>query len=284
MSIKKILFEADFESLRFDTLQSLLDLRKSGLDHVVLLYIINPKKITLRRILGKGKEETARSAARADVRFSDWAETLFQSGIEVGSYIRSGDRVPQFLFVCEKEKADLIVTSDDRKAHPLRLFRRPNEALETARKTSTPVLVYARHTQERTGENPFRRPLFALDRLSAPGPAAGLLAGLKNNIEELILVHVISKNELRGKSKEDIQEIHRLSRIELGRAAARLQSEGINTRAHLYAGEVAGEIITAAREYQATMIVAGPSGRESRRGDISPGIAGPTDIPVLLVV
>lgn len=283
MAIKKILFETDFESLQFDTLQSLLELRKSGLNHVVLLYIIDPKKITLRRILGKRKEEMARSAARADVRFSDWAETLFQSGMEVGSYIRSGERLPQLLFVSEKEKADLIVTSGTKKRHPLRLSRRRNEAAQLARKASTPVLVYACHTRERTDENPFRRPLFALDHLPVRGPAAELLADLKNSIEELILVYVISKKELHGKSKEDIQEIHRLSRIELGRAAARLQSEGIHTRTHLYAGEVAGEIITAAREYQATMIVAGTSGREPRRSGISSGIAGPTDIPVLLV-
>lgn len=37
MKIRKLLFVTDFEELWFDALQSLMDLRKAGLEHVIFL-------------------------------------------------------------------------------------------------------------------------------------------------------------------------------------------------------------------------------------------------------
>ena len=48
---------------------------------------------------------------------------------------------------------------------------------------------------------------------------------------------------------EDIEEI--------------LESEGIKTRSHVYVGEPVQEIEKAAKEYQASMIILGSSGKES---------------------
>ena len=43
MEIRKMLFVTDFEGLWFDALQSLMGLRDIGLDHVVLLHVIERK-------------------------------------------------------------------------------------------------------------------------------------------------------------------------------------------------------------------------------------------------
>ena len=50
--MKKMLFVTDFQELWFDALQSLMDLRKAGLDHIVFLHVIRRDQVAMRR--GKG--------------------------------------------------------------------------------------------------------------------------------------------------------------------------------------------------------------------------------------
>ncbi len=87
MKIKKLLFVTKFESLCYDALQSLLGLRKSGLEHVVFLNVIEREKVSMRRGKGYVKEDAVRLKEMANIRFIDWAENLFEMGMEVGAYI-----------------------------------------------------------------------------------------------------------------------------------------------------------------------------------------------------
>ncbi|MDO9462474.1 MAG: universal stress protein, partial [Deltaproteobacteria bacterium] len=57
MQIKKLLFVTDFEELWFDALQSLMDLRKVGLSHVVFLQVIEREKVAMHRGTGYLKSE-----------------------------------------------------------------------------------------------------------------------------------------------------------------------------------------------------------------------------------
>lgn len=90
MEIKKLLFVTRFNHLRFDALLSLMDLKKAALNHVVFLNVIEREKVAMRR--GKGYEKSAeiRLREKANIRFIDWAETLFEQGMEVGVYIVVG--------------------------------------------------------------------------------------------------------------------------------------------------------------------------------------------------
>ena len=90
MEIKKLLFVTKFDELRFDALQSLLDLRNAALNHVVFLNVIEREKVAMRRGKGYGKEEELRLKEKANIRFIDWAENLFEQGMEVGVYIVVG--------------------------------------------------------------------------------------------------------------------------------------------------------------------------------------------------
>jgi hypothetical protein len=49
MDIKKLLFVTRFDKLRFDALQSLMDLKKAALNHVVFLNVIERDKVAMRR-------------------------------------------------------------------------------------------------------------------------------------------------------------------------------------------------------------------------------------------
>ena len=49
MKIVKMLFVTEFDELWFDALQSLMGLRKAGLNHVVFLHVIQREKVAMRR-------------------------------------------------------------------------------------------------------------------------------------------------------------------------------------------------------------------------------------------
>ena len=83
MEIKKLLFVTKFEELCFDALNSLLSLRRADLDHVVFLNVIERDKVAMHRGSGYSKEEEVKLKETANIRFIDWAESLFEMGLEV---------------------------------------------------------------------------------------------------------------------------------------------------------------------------------------------------------
>ncbi|MGD9057850.1 MAG: universal stress protein, partial [Desulfobacterales bacterium] len=109
MEIKKLLFVTKFEELGFDALRSLLSLRKSALEHVVFVNVIERDRVAMRRGKGYQKDEEIRLREAANIRFIDWAENLFEQGMEVGVYIVVGSLVSEVIKATHKEEADLIV-------------------------------------------------------------------------------------------------------------------------------------------------------------------------------
>ena len=97
MDIRKILVVTKFEELWFDAVESLMDLTKVSLNHVVFLNVIERDKVALRRGKGYQKGEEVRLREMANIRFINWAETLFERGLEVGAYIVVGSLVKQVL-------------------------------------------------------------------------------------------------------------------------------------------------------------------------------------------
>ena len=57
MGIRKMLFVTEFEELWFDALQSLMDLKKAGLNHVVFLHVIDRDEVAMQRGKGYLKDE-----------------------------------------------------------------------------------------------------------------------------------------------------------------------------------------------------------------------------------
>ena len=139
--MKKMLFVTQFDELWFDALQSLMDLRKAGFNHVVFLHVIERDKVAMRRGKGYLKDEEVRLREMANVRFIDWAETLFEQGMEVGVYIVVGSLVPQVISAAEKEAVDLIVIGRQRQSQIEKLLT-GSDVAKIIRRTSMPVLVY----------------------------------------------------------------------------------------------------------------------------------------------
>ena len=287
MEIKKLLFVTRFQNLWFDALQSLLDLRRAALNHVVFLNVIERDKVAMRRGAGYQKEEEVKLREMANIRFIDWAETLFEQGIEVGVYIVVGALAQQVISAAAKEEVDLIVLGRQKKGKFEQLIS-GSDVSEIIHRTGKPVLVYKYLSPDsQVLEKPFARPLLAIDGSSASRQAIAFLQTLKAIVEEVNLVHVADEKSLKGTSAMAVQKTRKESRDKLEALCDLLESSGLKAKAHVYVGETVAELEKAARECQATMIIAGAyatSAWKARwKGSTPEALADKSAFPTLLI-
>jgi nucleotide-binding universal stress UspA family protein len=286
MDIRKILFVTQFEELWFDALQSLLDLKRAALEHVVFVNVIEREKVALHRGVGYRKGEAIRLREKANIHFINWAETLFEQGFEVGVYIVVGALVPRVVEAAAKEAADLIVLGDRRQGG-LKQFYAGEELAEIVQRSRVPVLLYRYAGARHEALPPFQRPLLATDWGPASQTAVAYLRRLGAVIGEINVVHVTDENQLRGDSAMAIQKTRKDERARLEALCQQFESDGIPARAHLVVGEPADLIVKTARQCQATMIVSGISARKGFgarwRGGTYRAIADKTELTTLIV-
>lgn len=287
MEIKKLLFVTGFHNLWFDALQSLLDLKRAALNHVVFLNVIERDKVALHRGAGYQKEEEIKLREMANIRFIDWAETLFEQGMEVGVYIVVGALAQQVISAARKEEVDLIVLGRQKKGKLEQLIA-GSDVSEILHRTGKPVLVYKYVTPESPAvEKPFARPLLAVDGSAAARQAVACLTPLKGIVEEVNLVHVADVKSLKGTSAMAVQKTRKQSRDKLEALCELLEAAGLKAKAHVYVGETVTELEKAARECQATMIITGTfatSTWASRwKGSTPEALADKSAFPTLLL-
>lgn len=261
MNIRKILFVTQFEELWFDALQSLLDLRRVDLEHVVFVNVIERDKVAMHRGTGYQKSEEIRLREKANVHFIDWAENLFEQGLEVGVYIVVGALSDRVVRAARREQADLIVLGD-RKRGALRQFYAGSELAEIVRRSRMPVMLYRYAGERHQAEAPFTRPLLATDWGPASQNAVGYLRRLKPLIEEVHVVHAVSERALRGDSAMAIQKTRKDHRARLEEVCEQFEVEGIPAKAHIMIGDPVDMVYKTSRQCRATMIVSGISARE----------------------
>lgn len=286
MDIKKLLFVTKFNDLSFSSLKSLAYLRSASLDHVVLVNVIEREKVGMHRGLGYQKSEELRLKETANIRFIDWAEALFEKGMEVGIYIVVGNLVKKVIEANRKEEADLIVIGRSDKGFLDQLYS-GSDVTEIIRQSGTPVLVYKPPTDKiDLLDKPFDRPLLATDWAPAAVKAEELLLPLKGVIQKVNVIHVASEKDLKGSAMQ-IQKVRKDSRAKLETIVERLEKHGITADAHVYIGDPIQEISRAAEDCQSSMIVMGSSGKtawsERWLGSIPQTIAEKTDYPTLIV-
>jgi nucleotide-binding universal stress UspA family protein len=267
-------------------LHSLLDLRKSGLEHVVFLNVIEREKVSMRRGKGYVKEDEVRLKEMANIRFIDWAENLFEMGMEVGAYIEVASLIPKILDVVEKEAPDLIVIGRSQKGKLEQLYSR-TDITELTRRSPVPILVFKHLAEDKmVPAKLFERPLFATSWSNSSEKAIASLKELGSVIGELHLMHVVNEKKLKSSDAQDVQSLRKNERRRLEDLCDEFAQKGISARPHVYVGDPETEILKAAREYQATLIVLGFSDRtalaERWLGSISRNIADKSMFPCLL--
>jgi len=287
MEIKKMLFVTKFEELGFDALRSFLNLRNSALEHVVFVNVIERDRVAMRRGKGYEKDEEIRLREAANIRFIDWAETLFEQGLEVGCYIVVGGLVPEVIKATQKENADLIVIGRSHKGVIEHLYS-GSDVTELLRRAWTPVLVYKYLSEIAISvEEPFERPLLAIDWSPSSLRAVEYLKVLKDTVQEVHLVHIADEKALKEPSAMAIQKTRKEARDKLEEICESFEAAGIKAREHVYIGDPDDEIEKAAKDCQATMIVLGSSAKaawvEKFLGSTPRKIAEESIYPTLLI-
>jgi len=286
MKITRLLFVTKFEELGFDAVQSLLSLTKADLNHIVFINVIERERFAMSRV-GYRKDEEVRLREAANIRFIDWSENLFEQGLEVGVYIVVGSLVAEVIKAAKKEESDLIVIGRSHKGVLEHLYS-GSDVTELLRRAATPVLVY-KHLSETVISiaKPFERPLLAMDWSPASMKAVAYLKELKDVVQEISVVHVVSEKDLKGTSAMSVQQTRKQARKKLEEICDMFASEGIEAREHVYIGEPEEEIEKAAKECQSTMIVLGSSAKmawvEKWLGSIPQSIAEKSMYPTLLI-
>ena len=287
MEIRKLLFVTQFEELNFDALESLLALRQAALNHIVFLSVIEREKVALRRGAGYQKKEEIKLREKANIRFIDWAEKLFEQGLEVGVYIVVGSMVHQVVTAAEKEAVDLVVVGRPKQTRLEQILTGSN-LIELLQRGNAPVLVYNYAEQEGAcAESPFLNPVLITDWSPSSMRAVEYLKHLKAIVQQVDIVHVLSDKSLIGESAMAIQKPRKEARKKLDDMCDELEAAGIKSRPHVYIGEAIPEIEKAMRECQASMLIAGTSARGTIKNrllsSIPQTLAETSPYPVLLL-
>jgi nucleotide-binding universal stress UspA family protein len=287
MSIEKLLFVTRFQDLSFDDLKPLLELRKAGLNHIVFLNVIESEKVRMQRGVGFKKSEAVRLKEMANVRFIDWAETLFEQGLEVGVYIVVGNVVQQVVKSAKNEDVDLIVMGHQPKTRLQELYTGVDIS-EILERTRTPILIHKEPPASlQTAMHPFQRPLLATAWSQASLHAIEFLKPIGPVIEEIHILHVADKDTLNSDSAMSVQQTRKENRKKLDTVCAQFTSIGVSARGHVHIGDPVKEIEQAAQEQRASMVALGMSRRagwqERWMGSIPRTLMDRLSIPVLMV-
>ena len=287
MEIKKLLFVTKFEELGFDSLRSLLNLRDGALEHVVFVNVIERDRVAMRRGTGYQKDEEIRLREAANIRFIDWAENLFEQGMEVGVYIVVGSLVPEVIKASQKEDADLIVIGRSHKGVLEHLYS-GSDVIELLRRAWIPVLVYKHLSKTAISvEEPFDRPLLAIDWSPSSLRAVEYIKALKGVVAEVNLVNVVSEKDLNGAAATALSKTRKEARNKLEKICEGFEAVGIKAKEHVYVGDPDEEIEKAAKDCQTTLIVLGSSAKsawvEKWLGSTPQKVAEESIYPTLIV-
>lgn len=292
--IEKLLFPTEFRKLDYNALESLLVLQKAGLKEILLCYVIPREEVAFVPFGGYLKEEEERLRNEARIRFEDWQRTLAPRGIASRIIIEVGDPVPKILALAEREGVDLIVAG--KKSHSVKeaLFI-GSHTTDILRRSPVPVLAHRHMVQfewtgeqvSRTNERVFEQPLIATDWSAPSEKALMLLLRLREVIRKVIVAHIIGTKMAKGMGEAELRRIEEESRARLARYCSLLRDAGVEAEPHLSAGNEVQELLNVSRQFDATMIVMGTTGKDRVHewllGSVSHRVAERSELPTLLV-
>ena len=136
-------------------------------------------------------------------------------------------------------------------------------------------------------EKPFERPLLATCFSKTSRKAIDYLKPMNQIIKKATIIHVADPKSLKETSAMGIQKTRKKIRRKLDDLCDMLMAEGIDASPGVYVGTPAKEIITAAKECNATMVITGSSStpylKEKLMGSTPRFLTEKTIIPTLLI-
>lgn len=294
MKFEKILFHTRFREMALSAFEALLDLTKAGLKEIVFVYVIPREEVAFVPYGGYMKEKEAEIKKKAGDRFEQWQAVLAKKGVTSKINIQVGVPNAVILDIAGKEKVDMIVTGRKKRS----LFEKVyvgTHMLDLIRRSPIPILMdkyMAEYEKDgkiitRINEHIFDRPMLATDWSQPSSNAVDALTGLKGLASDVIVVHNIGVKISKAMNQAQLQELKKESRRRLKEYCRRLTAAGLKAESHLSSGRSAPEIINLSRQYNASMIVLGRTGKDWLSqywlGGVSHRVAENSELPVLLI-
>jgi len=251
MEVRKLLYATDLRQPSFSEVEGLLSLL--GLKEVIFLHT---------------------------TKVEDWDGRFADYGLTLKTFMVAGHLVPAILNVARQGAVSLIAASlNSDKRRPLR----GSPTTELLRASTLPVLILPEDAQASGSmeKDIFTHLIFATDWSPASEKALRYLLSLdlKTITKALEIVHVIDK-KLSVKGMRDLKE-------RLAQTRKILKEQGIDAESHVYAGKPIEEIMLAAKNYEATCIVMGTTGKSALKDLLSHrcsyGVAEASVVPTLVV-
>jgi nucleotide-binding universal stress UspA family protein len=251
MEIKKLVYATDLREPTYDIFESLLAIKKTGLERIILLSETAPEELRRR---------------------------LSNDGVNLRTVEGSKPLPSRILETADKEHASLVVTRLKREKK--RLFR-GGTVRDLIRNTRYPLLLIEENA---AGGGSSTRGLFdsvilATDWSDSANKAFLYIISLKEILGVLDIVYVMNEKPTVKDIRQLRERIEELRRICL--------EEQIDAESHIYAGKTAAEIILASKDYGATLIVMGYNSKgpvqEIFSGSTCFRVAEESSVPVLII-
>jgi nucleotide-binding universal stress UspA family protein len=225
MEVKKLLYVTDIEKPDFSEVEQFLVLRRLGLDEVLFLC---PNSL------------------------EDWERRLGDYGLKSRILEGEGSLLPSILDAIHKEKISIMAVSLRKGKRKIFGVSRIKKLLSSS---SVPVIVLhgGARTSGHTENGIFHHCMLATDWSPVSETAINYLLNFREIIEVLEVVYVVNK-------RLSVRDMRSLKQ-RLVETRKTFLDRGIDTETHVYAGKSADEIMLAAKDYGATSIIMGTSGR-----------------------
>ncbi len=294
MKFEKILFHTRFRELALNSLESVVELKDAGLKEVVLVHVVPREDVSYVPYGGYLKDEEERFRETARIRFEDWQEILSDKGIKSSIRVEIGIPNAKILSIAEEEGVDLIVAGRKKRSTFEKVYV-GSHILDILRRSPLPVLMskymvqfeWQEETLTRVNDHIYKRPMLASDWSEPSANALNALISMKGVVEKILVTHVIGAKISKGLDGSGLKELEEESKKRLQAYSRKAEEAGIEVEAHLGVGKTATEILQMSRDYKASMIVMGRTGKDWFQqywlGGVSHRIAETSELPVMLV-
>ncbi len=294
MRFETLLFHTRFRELAFNSLKTVIELKAAGLKKVVLAHVIPREEVAFVPYGGTLKANETRMREEARIKFDDWIRTIGDPQLKFSRRIEVGAANAEILDMATTEKADLIVLGRKKRTAFEKVYV-GTHVLDILRRSKVPVLMSKYMVQykwqeellTRTNEKIWKRPLLASDWSEPSRRALNAMLALKGLAEKIIVAHVLGARRIKNLELPAVRRLEEESEKRLQSYCRQIDDAGIRSEDHLAMGRTVEEIIKTSRDYGATMIVMGRTGKdwfhEYWLGGVSHQIAELSELPVLLI-
>lgn len=294
MRFETLLFHTRFRELAFNSLKTVLELKAAGLKKVILAHVIPREDVEFVPYGGTLKEDQTRLREEARLKFDDWIRTIDDPQVEIRQRVEVGAPNAKILEIAQEERVDLIVVGRKKRTTLEKLYV-GTHVLDILRRSTVPVLMskymvqyeWQKEPLMRTNEQIWSRPMIASDWSEPSRRALEATLSLKGLAEKIIVTHILGARRTKNLERAALHRLEEESEKRLQSFCRQIDHAGIESESHLTMGRTVEEIIKMSRDYSATMIVMGRTGKDWFReywlGGVSHQVAELSELPVMLI-